>query len=440
MHQLRYTICLVLAILPSLCFSQAPFNGLVVEEIPIPPAIAAQMQAEHNASPYVVANPSLQMLGLPRTWRVYACQSDADWELQAMVGLDYLTENYPLNLNTTTSFYQNIFGSANGLRDENPFFLGFSPQLAFDSWLTIGPNPRALNDAEIFITSGANQLTNIFEAQKSSCSINDIVGTVISSLVIPAVGVSPPGIPDANARVLFGQFTSDGIVSGNISFQYRFLNPDGTIYDPPGADLSVVVNVYNVPFDLTPGVLPIECSIQFLPVELVSFDAFPQENDVVIRWETASEKDSDYFVVERSTDLQNWSKVGEIEGAGTSDLHRIYVLKDEAPLYGESYYRLKQFDYNGQSETHAPKTVLYYPEQDISVYPNPAKGRVLVEGLNDHVNRIELINARGQVAKTFMSSQEMKQELDLQALSPGMYTVQVIMERGTAIRKKLIIQ
>ena len=84
--------------------------------------------------------------------------------------------------------------------------------------------------------------------------------------------------------------------------------------------------------------------------------------------------------------------------------------------------------------------MLYYPEQDISVYPNPAKGRVLVEGLNDNVNRIELINARGQVAKTFMSSQEMKQELDLQALSPGMYTVQVIMERGTAIRKKLIIQ
>jgi hypothetical protein len=289
-------------------------------------------------------------------------------------------------------------------------------------------------------TSGANQLSNIFEAQKSSCSINDIVGTVISSLVIPTVGVSPPGIPDANARVLFGQFTSDGIVSGNLNFQYRFLNPDGTIYDPPGADLSVVVNVYNVPFDLTPGVLPIECAIQFLPVELVSFDAFPQENDVVIRWETASEKDNDYFVVERSTDLQNWSKVGEIEGAGTSELHRIYVLKDEAPLYGESYYRLKQFDYNGQSETHAPKTVLFYPEQDISVYPNPAKGRVLVEGLNDHVNRIELINARGQVAKTFISSQEMKQELDLQALSPGMYTIQVIMERGTAIRKKLIIQ
>lgn len=440
MHQLRYTICLVLAILPSLCFSQAPFNGLVVEEMPIPPAIAAQMQVEHNASPYVVANPSLQMLGLPRTWRVYACQSDADWELQAIFGYSFGADNYPLNINTSTSFYQNTFGLTNGLRDDNPAILPFVPSLSYDSWLTIGPNPRALNDAEIFITSGANQLSNIFEAQKSSCSINDIVGTVISSLVIPTVGVSPPGIPDANARVLFGQFTSDGIVSGNMNFQYRFLNPDGSIYDPPGADLSVVVNVYNVPFDLTPGVLPIECSIQFLPVELVSFDAFPQENDVVIRWETASEKDNDYFVVERSTDLQNWSKVGEIEGAGTSELHRIYVLKDEAPLYGESYYRLKQFDYNGQSETHAPKTVLFYPEQDISVYPNPAKGRVLVEGLNDHVNRIELINARGQVAKTFMSSQEMKQELDLQALSPGMYTIQVIMERGTAIRKKLIIQ
>lgn len=440
MHQLRYIICCVLAILPGLCFCQAPFNGFVVEEMPIPPAIAAQLQTEHNNSPYITANPSLQMLGLPRSWRLYACQSDADWELQAIFGYDYLADNYPLNLNTTTSFYQNGFGSTNGLRDENPAILPFVPGLSYDSWLTIGSNPRALNDAEIFITSGANQLSDIFEAQNSSCSINDNLGTVISSLVIPDVGIAPPGIPDANARVLIAQFTSDGIVTGNMNFQYRFLNPDGTIYDPPGPELSTVVNVYNVPFDLTPGVLPIECAIQFLPVELVSFDAFPNESDVIIRWETAAEKDNDYFVVERSTDLQNWNKVGEIDGAGTSALHRIYVLKDEAPLYGESYYRLKQFDYNGQSETHAPKTVLFYPEEGISVYPNPAKERVLVDGLNDHVSRIELINARGQIAKTFMSSQEMKQELDLQSLTPGMYTVQVIMERGTAIRKKLIVQ
>lgn len=440
MYQLRYTICLFLAILPNLCFSQAPFNGLVVEEMPIPPALAAQIQAEHNSSPYVVANPSAQMLGLPRTWRLYACQSDADWELQALFGYSYQTENYPLTLNTPTAFYQNPLGSGNGLRDENPIVAPLVPTLAYDSWLTIGSNPQAFNQSEIFIASQGQQLTTVFEAQKSSCSINDSIGTVISSLVIPSAILSPPGIPDANARVLIGQFTSDGIVTGNLNFQYRFLNPDGTIFDPPGAALSITSVIYNVPFDLTPGVLPIECSIQFLPVELLSFDAYPNESDVLIRWETASEKDNDYFVVERSTDLQNWTEIGEIDGAGTSDLHRIYVLKDEDPLYGESYYRLKQFDYNGQSETHAPKTVLFYPEQDISVYPNPAKGRVLVDGLNDHVSRIELIDARGQVAKTFVSSQEMKQELDLQTLIPGMYTVQVIMERGTAIRKKLIVQ
>jgi len=440
MHQLRYSICLVLAILPSLCFSQAPFNGFVIEDMPIPSALATEIQTEHNSFPYVAANPSLEMLGLPRTWRLYACQSDPDWELQAIFGYNFGADNYPLNINTTTSFYQNTFGLGSGLRDDNAFITGFVPTLPYDSWLTIGSNPQPFNAGELGYTSDLNQLANVFEAQRSSVSIDDNVGTVLYSLVIPLVDSSPPGMPDANARVLIGQFTSDGIVSGNLNLQYRFLNPDGTIYDPPGADLSVVVNVYNVPFDLTPGVLPIECAIQFLPVELVSFDAFPQENDVVIRWETASEKDNDYFVVERSTDLQNWSKVGQIDGAGTSELHRIYILKDEAPVYGESYYRLTQVDYNGQSETHAPKTVLFYPEQDISVYPNPAKGRVLVDGLNDHVIRIELINAHGQIAKSFMSSQEMKQELDLHSLTPGMYTVQVIMERGTAIRKKLIIR
>lgn len=435
----RYIFFIVLTICSFATSAQAPFNGLVVEEIPIPPAIAADIQADHNDHPAVIADPSKAFGAFPRCWRVYACQSDQDWELQAVFGLDYLAENFPLSLNTPTGFYQHDAALNSGLRDENPAILPFVPLLSYDSWLTIGSDPRVSFNGDITTTSGGMQLSNIFEAQCSSFTIDDNVGTVIYSITIPTPGNPSPGVPTADAKVLFAQLTTDDIVTGNVNFQYRFLNPDGSLYDPPGLD-PIIVQVTNVPLDLTPGVLPIECSIQFLPVELTSFDAFPQETDVVIRWETASEKDNDYFIVQRSTDLQNWEDIGQIDGAGNSDLHRYYVTKDEKPIWGESYYRLKQVDFNGQSETHAPKTVLFHPESSIEVYPNPAKDRISIDGLSDQVLQVELINAHGQIVQSWASTKEVRRELDLQQLTPGMYTVQIIFERGDAVRKRLVIQ
>ncbi len=435
----RYIFFIVLTICSFATSAQAPFNGLVVEQIPIPPAIAADIQADHNDHPAVIADPTKAFSSLPRCWRVYACQSDQDWELQAIFGLDYLADNFPLSLNTSTGFYQHDFALNSGLRDENPAILPFAPLLSYDSWITIGSDPRVGSNGDIATTSSLNQLSNIFEVQCSSFTIDDNVGTVLYSLVIPAPGVPSPGIPNADARVLFAQLTTDEVVTGNINLQYRFLNPDGSLYDPPGLD-PIIVQVTNIPLDLTPGVLPIECSIQFLPVELTSFDAYPQETDVVIRWETASEKDNDYFIVQRSTDLQNWEDIGQIDGAGNSDLHRYYVTKDEKPIWGESYYRLKQVDFNGQSETHAPKTILFQPENGIEVYPNPAKDRISIDGLNDQVLQVELINAHGQIVKTWASTKEIRRELDLQQLTPGMYIVQIVFERGEAVRKRLVIQ
>lgn len=436
----RYIFFIVLTICSFATSAQAPFNGLVVEEIPIPPAIAADIQAAHNAQPAVVADPSKQFTSFPRCWRVYACQSDQDWELQSIFGVSYLSDNTPLTVNTTTGFFQHPFGSPNGLRNDNPGFIGFDPAFAYDSWITIGSEPLFTSNVSYLFQPGQTQIADQFETLRGSFSVDDTIGTVFSSLEVPSGVNPPPGIPTADARVLFAQFTSTGIITGNVNFQYRFLNPDGTIYDPPGAANALIQRVDNVPMDLTPGVLPIECSIQFLPVELTSFDAYPQETDVVIRWETASEKDNDYFIVQRSTDLQNWEDIGQIDGAGNSDLHRYYVTKDEKPIWGESYYRLKQVDFNGQSETHAPKTILFQPENGIEVYPNPAKDRISIDGLNDQVLQVELINAHGQIVKNWASTKEIRRELDLQQLTPGMYIVQIVFERGEAVRKRLVIQ
>ncbi|MGB1031689.1 MAG: hypothetical protein ACPGWM_03695, partial [Flavobacteriales bacterium] len=62
----KYIILFLGMCITSIGYSQAPFNGLIVEEIPIPPAIAASIQTEHNLTPAVVGDPTLGFSSLPR--------------------------------------------------------------------------------------------------------------------------------------------------------------------------------------------------------------------------------------------------------------------------------------------------------------------------------------------------------------------------------------
>ncbi|MGZ4060289.1 MAG: T9SS type A sorting domain-containing protein [Bacteroidia bacterium] len=85
-----------------------------------------------------------------------------------------------------------------------------------------------------------------------------------------------------------------------------------------------------------------------LPIELLSFSAaYNNENAVDIKWSTASEKNNDYFTVERSADGMNFEKINIVHGAGNSTHTINYSSIDNSPLEGISYYRLKQTDFNG---------------------------------------------------------------------------------------------
>jgi len=94
-----------------------------------------------------------------------------------------------------------------------------------------------------------------------------------------------------------------------------------------------------------------------LPVTLTSFSAQPVNNSVVLRWITSSEIKNDYFTVERSTNGTEFTEVGKINGAGTSTINNYYSYTDISPVTGISYYRLKQTDIDGTTETFSPVAV-----------------------------------------------------------------------------------
>lgn len=86
----------------------------------------------------------------------------------------------------------------------------------------------------------------------------------------------------------------------------------------------------------------------FLPIELLYFDAeICNQQEVCLNWATATEKNNEYFTVERSINGQEFVSVIQIPGKGNSYSTQTYNTSDKAPVKGLSYYRLKQTDTDG---------------------------------------------------------------------------------------------
>jgi len=85
-----------------------------------------------------------------------------------------------------------------------------------------------------------------------------------------------------------------------------------------------------------------------LPIELLTFNAKCQDNQVNLSWVTTSETNNDFFTIERSGNSTEWENLFNVQGAGNSNSYLFYTAEDKQPLSGNSYYRLKQTDFDGK--------------------------------------------------------------------------------------------
>jgi len=113
-----------------------------------------------------------------------------------------------------------------------------------------------------------------------------------------------------------------------------------------------------------------------LPVELLSFVGVCDNNLISLTWKTASEHNSDYFEVLKSRDGINWSILATLNSAGNSTEELTYTTKDENAIDGNNYYKLLQYDIDGQSKEYGPINVTCNKNTKgyFSIFPNPSSG------------------------------------------------------------------
>ena len=85
-----------------------------------------------------------------------------------------------------------------------------------------------------------------------------------------------------------------------------------------------------------------------LPMRLVSFKC-EELNDLtnIVSWSTISEKNNNYFTIEKTTDGKEFHEIGRIEGAGNSNSLNNYTISDLNVKKVINYYRLVQTDFDG---------------------------------------------------------------------------------------------
>ena len=94
------------------------------------------------------------------------------------------------------------------------------------------------------------------------------------------------------------------------------------------------------------------CPFTILPVEITLFEGWNEPYGNKIIWETATEKNSDYFVIDRSIDGKSWIEVQTIKSVGNSETTSKYSTVDIGFEEVMNYYRLSQYDLDGTEKRH----------------------------------------------------------------------------------------
>ncbi len=179
-----------------------------------------------------------------------------------------------------------------------------------------------------------------------------------------------------------------------------------------------------------------------LPIELLNFDVINQEENVALNWATATEKNTNYFYIERSDDALNWKEINKVKAAENSNRTLYYETLDNQPINGVSYYRLKILDLDG-SFSYSPIKSINRTKKEVFVvfYPNPSSGIVNLSSsykLSDITYQIFDVTGK-QLSVQITEQNENKISFDFSSLSKGLYFINVFAPDGTQFKSNRIL-
>ncbi len=250
------------------------------------------------------------------------------------------------------------------------------------------------------------------------------------------VYVAAGAVVHVHGALANGNNSDDIIIDGSLIVDGDLSNGLGAIIDGSGS-----ISVGGTIDDPEGGI-----QVPVMPITLTDFTAKPDGDIVNLYWRTASEVNNDYFTVEKSSaNTLIFEFVDNVKGAGNSNIPVDYFATDFSPYMGNSYYRLKQTDFDGRvTYSNLLAVTVNKLMGELNVFPIPSDGNmninlntpavelfVVVYDVygNEHFSKL-LVNQSGTVLYG----------LDLRnKLTPGVYLIRASNVNGI-YEKKIVIR
>lgn len=184
-----------------------------------------------------------------------------------------------------------------------------------------------------------------------------------------------------------------------------------------------------------------------LPVTLTALTGKYANGVASLNWGTQQESNSSHFEIERSNDGSNFSSIGKVAAAGSSNFERTYRFNDIKVNNGVNYYRLKAVDKDG-SFSYSNTVALQVSIKGISItgiYPSPFvdKVNIALAAETNTIATLRLLDNTGRQLR--LQTNAINKGLNnlsfnnLGSLAKGLYLVEVIID-GAVQSQKIIKQ
>lgn len=276
-----------------------------------------------------------------------------------------------------------------------------------------------------------NDFVNLSQVGKNFDISNNSALSEISFPGLTSVGAAMiiAANPSLTSLLGLGDFTLNGPLSivGNSSLPECEAEGICNYLDVPGNPATINTNA--VGCNNRTQVLN-ACGL--LPVELTFFKGKEEDGEVALVWQTASEKNNDYFQVEYSTDGAIFNTIGRVKGSGSTAITTNYSYRHTNPTKGTNYYRLKQVDFDGKYVYSDIISVESAHNVHVEIYPNPTTGYIKLKGeLSEGTAR--LLDFTGHV----ISESHLPDEylIDLTQQPEGIYFLEIQMDNEEIMKR-----
>lgn len=215
---------------------------------------------------------------------------------------------------------------------------------------------------------------------------------------------------------------------------YRTFNSNGPVTAITG--LSANTN-YLLMFDgisNTKATFTITMGGSTLPVSSLDFTGEKKQQTALLKWQTGSEFNNNYFDIETSKDGSNFYKIGTVHSKGNSIAPQDYNFTDRLPAKGMNYYRLKQVDTDNRPAYSKIVTVSFDEKiSPVLVYPNPVKEKLIIDLAQPATNvTLQIFTLEGKlIRKESIEYIRRTASMNIDDISGGTYILQI--SKGTDV-------